>query len=358
MQVKQKKMFTLLETGLIGTIGALLFLLLHLPLAWLLGATTAVMVWRLGTRRTLAWPSSLRHLAHALLGFMLGSSFYGVNISQMATQLPYMAGTTVFTVVTALVLGYIISRRANMNLINSIFGSVPGGLNHIIALSSESKHMEMTIVIFMQTIRSITVTFMVPFITLHALSGMNASGMNNGKFSGEETSSVFVWALFAAVAAAGFFVGKRIRLPASSLTGPLLATTIVVLSGISPPPVPYLLLLLAQLCIGIHIGLQMKPGLLSGIRKLGIYTVASSVIMVMCSLFCAFLLTRVTPIDLTTAFLSTSPGGIAEMGVTAALVHADLSIVSEYQLFRLFFVIFVVIPVLQWFITRQHSGTV
>jgi hypothetical protein len=46
------------------------------------------------------------------------------------------------------------------------------------------------------------------------------------------------------------------------------------------------------------------------------------------------------------------------MGVTAALVHADLSIVSEYQLFRLFFVIFVVIPVLQWFITRQHSGTV
>jgi membrane AbrB-like protein len=47
-------------------------------------------------------------------------------------------------------------------------------------------------------------------------------------------------------------------------------------------------------------------------------------------------------IDMTTAFLCIAPGGLPEMGVTAHTVHADVSMVAAYQLFRVFFILFIV----------------
>ena len=354
MKMMQKGLISVLETGLIGAVGAVLFSLLHLPLPWMLGALTSVMVSRLVIRRTLAWPSSFRHIALAILGFMLGSSFYSVNLRQMAVQLPYMAATTVFILFVAFAAGYLLYRKLNLSPINAVFGCMPGGLNHIVALSGESKQINLTIVVLMQTIRVLTVTFIVPFIALHTLTGASESG-NRYSLPDEGPASLFSFLLFAVVAAAGFFVGKRIRLPGSSLTGPLLATSIVVLCGASPPQVPDAAVLLTQLSIGICLGLQMKPDFLKDMRRLGIYTAASNAIVVLCCLGCAVLLSWVTPIDLTTAFLSTSPGGIAEMGVTAAVAQADLSVVSAYQLFRLFFIFFVVIPAVQWYFSRQEQ---
>ncbi|OPZ70448.1 MAG: putative ammonia monooxygenase [Firmicutes bacterium ADurb.Bin456] len=63
--------------------------------------------------------------------------------------------------------------------------------------------------------------------------------------------------------------------------------------------------------------------------------------MVFCSLGTGYLLTLFHPLSLTTAFLGTSPGGMGEMGLTAVLVGADVSLVAAYQLFRLSFILFV-----------------
>ncbi|MFP3472832.1 AbrB family transcriptional regulator, partial [Micrococcus sp. SIMBA_144] len=71
------------------------------------------------------------------------------------------------------------------------------------------------------------------------------------------------------------------------------------------------------------------------------------------SFLLAILLTKITSINLATAFLSTAPGGLAEMGVTATIVDADLAMISGYQLFRIFFIMFIALPLLQWWIRRK-----
>jgi len=48
---------------------------------------------------------------------------------------------------------------------------------------------------------------------------------------------------------------------------------------------------------------------------------------------------RIAPITFLTAFISTALGGMTEMGLTAMMVHADLSTVIAFQLFRLLFVL-------------------
>lgn len=107
---------------------------------------------------------------------------------------------------------------------------------------------------------------------------------------------------------------------------------------------------------GSESGLQMEPRTLKNIKVLGSYTLPSSVLLVLFLLLLAFLLTLWTPMMLTTAFLSAAPGGVAEMGVAASMVHADLSMVSGYQLFRVFFIMFVISPLLQRWLQRSAQN--
>jgi membrane AbrB-like protein len=55
---------------------------------------------------------------------------------------------------------------------------------------------------------------------------------------------------------------------------------------------------------------------------------------------------HITP---STSLLSLAPGGMDQMALLAHEVHADLSMVTGFQLFRLFFIYFVVPPMLRLF---------
>ncbi|MGG1600710.1 AbrB family transcriptional regulator, partial [Paenibacillus naphthalenovorans] len=79
---------------------------------------------------------------------------------------------------------------------------------------------------------------------------------------------------------------------------------------------------------------------------------------VLLSLALSFGYSQVLPISFVTAFLSTSPGGMTEMGVTAAAVKGDVSIVVAYQMFRILFILFIVPYLLRWGFrrhVRQHD---
>lgn len=44
------------------------------------------------------------------------------------------------------------------------------------------------------------------------------------------------------------------------------------------------------------------------------------------------------------------------MGLTAAIVNADLAVVSSYQLFRILFILFAVPPFLRWLLVKRKFG--
>ncbi|MCZ8520734.1 AbrB family transcriptional regulator [Paenibacillus mucilaginosus] len=61
------------------------------------------------------------------------------------------------------------------------------------------------------------------------------------------------------------------------------------------------------------------------------------------------------PDDYATAFLSTSPGGMTEMGVTASLIGADVTLVVAFQMFRILFILFAVPYLLRWGFRRAAA---
>ena len=159
------------ETLLLSGTGGMLFRLLNLPLPWLLGSLTAVLLWSLAAKRNLFWPVELRNCGLVILGYMLGSSFTIATGLEIFKQLPAMFLATSSIILFSLLVGTVISRRTGLYPATGFLGSVPGGLTQMVVLSEEIAGSDLTVVTFMQTIRLLATVFIVPFIVIHGLAG-------------------------------------------------------------------------------------------------------------------------------------------------------------------------------------------
>jgi len=341
----------LIETLLISLTGGLFFRLLHLPLPWLLGPLTAIMIWNLAARRNLFWPVELRNSGLVILGYMLGSSFTIETSLQIIKQLPAMMFATSSTILFSLIIGYLTYRRTGISLSTGIIGSVPGGLTQMVVLSEEIADTDLTVVTFMQTIRLLATVFIVPFLVIHGLAGNSQQAAVTTNIPAIYNSVIHTPGnalLFTGMVLIAAWAAVRINLPTPFLLGPLIGSAALVLTGFQAPNTPSFLVFISQLCIGTYLGLSIKPSSLENWKKLLPYAFLGSIAVVFFSLGVGFLLTRLHSLDLISAFLGTSPGGMGEMGLTAVLVSANVSMVAAYQMFRLVFILFAIPLLLKW----------
>ncbi|MBL0388291.1 AbrB family transcriptional regulator [Tumebacillus sp. ITR2] len=348
-----------LEALVVAVLGGGLFSLLHVPLAWMLGSIAAIMTWRLTTKRRLVWPGQLRNAGLVVLGYILATSVTRETVTLIGHHLPSMLVATVLTVLFGITMGVWSAKLTGGDVPSGVFGSVPGGLTQMVVLSEEVEEADPTVVTFMQTIRVIAVIFLVPFLTVNGIVGSSGDAGGASSIAAHVLPSItdVSWktlALFTIATLGGAWLGIKLHLPAAPLTGPLLANAVVILCGFEPPQLPSVFLTLSQIYIGASIGLQMQPQKLNNLRKLTLVTILSSILLCGFALLVGSLLVWWNgDMSIATAFLSSAPGGIAEMGVTAHIVHADVSLVTGYQLFRIFFILFLVPPLLRRWIQRR-----
>jgi uncharacterized membrane protein AbrB (regulator of aidB expression) len=104
-------------------------------------------------------------------------------------------------------------------------------------------------------------------------------------------------------------------------------------------------------------GAAVSVGSFTDRKKVYVFNFISVVLVIIAFLGIDYVFTRYATMDFVTAFISTAPGGITEMGLTALMVHADLSTVIAFQMFRLLFVLLVGIPFLKWWLCRPKTTT-
>lgn len=351
--VKQKNLYFIIETVIVGVFGGTLFLLFNLPLAWMLGPLSAVMLWKLITKRKLHWPIGFRNGGQMILGFSMGLSFTTDSARQILEQFPSMLITTILMVGFGLIMAKFISKVTKMKVASAVMGTTPGGLSQMVILSEEITEAEPTIVTFMQTVRMLTVIFLVPFLTIHALSTSHTDSFVEESVSQMNTSGYIQLLIFLVIV---FFFTKlaiRFKCPTPWIIGPLISSALLTVFGFNVPPVPDFLTILAQLCLGIYLGLGMKTNMLGNWRSLLPVTLLSSLLIVGFALLLAYGLHSLYSISMSTAFLCIAPGGLPEMGVTAHTVNADVSMVAAFQLFRVFFILFIIPLFLRKFFGRN-----
>lgn len=336
----------IISTFLIALPAGWLFSYFQIPLPWMLGPLTAVMLFNALSGAWARWPNFLRDLGMIVIGYSMGRSVTPEAVHTITASLPVMMAITLLTILFCTVSGYVTHRQTGISLASGLLGSMPGGLSQMVLLCDEIKNSDMTVVTFMQTTRLLTVVFLVPFIAAHGLANIPETVLVP-EIEPIEYHWRTAWPVIA-LAPASAVLAYYLKMPTPCLLGPIFGVALGVLGGFPAPPANPFLLIAAQVFVGIHMGNSISLASLRQIGKVFPYAIGGSIILIAFTFALAYGLTLISPASLLTGFLSTAPGGMAEMGITAVVLQADVSTVVSYQLFRLFLVLLSIPPVLKW----------
>ncbi|CAG9607179.1 AbrB family transcriptional regulator [Pseudoneobacillus rhizosphaerae] len=346
--------FKLTYTILIAGIGGLLFHLMNIPLPWLIGPLFSVMIANIRFNYQLNLPSAYKNTGLLFLSYVLGTSFTMDTVLQVADHLPLMLTITMATVLFSIFMAVVISFIGKLNVKDAILGSIPGGLSNMVALSEEIEGTNITTVTTIQLVRLLSVITIVPILAAviadESVTKMLVTLQNEANAPRiNELLDSLIYIIFVPLVT---WLSMKIKLPTAIIIGPIMSTAFLVILGFKAPILPTFILNLAQLLVGSHIGLLM---VLKGAKNLKLVLIMS-LLLSLCtigfSLFIGYIIPNLMEVSILTGLLGAAPGGVAEMGVTAAQLHANVSIVTAYQLFRLFFILLIMPFVLRMLLKK------
>ncbi|WP_278834193.1 AbrB family transcriptional regulator [Mitsuokella multacida] len=329
------------KTLILSILGGIAMTYLNAPLPWTLGPIVFVALGSLIRKRPFHWSLRIRNTALILLGYAMGRPFTLETGRAILAQFPLMITATCITVAAGVLTAWLMFRHTKINFTSCLLGCVPGGLSQMVILADEIRDADLTAVTIMQTLRMLSVVFIIPFLTIHVLAGSSHAAASAGT-AVHAAGSLAEILTYAAVAVLGAVLAKKIHLPTAPMLGPILSTAaFVVITGTTAPVVPVHYINAAQVLVGAYIGSSVDLTRLHQYHGMGKVLLGGVLLVLLVSMGMGCIISEVTGTDLATAFLATAPGGLTEMGITALVVGADSSTMVAYQLTRLLFIMLV-----------------
>ena len=323
----------------IALIGALLFSALSLPIPWLIGPIFSVLIAQFFIKDRLKWPAVLRNTGLVIVGVAIGQQFDFALFSDFKSLLFFMIIVNVLLFAFCLGIAWIIARSTGLTFKTAVAANVPGGLSQLVLFAEEEGDVHLTAVTYFHIVRVLGVVLLIPFLV---------SGHVVGGASIPLTWDVWQVVLVILLAAVAVPLGRKLKLPVAHFLTPIILVIGLKFFGIEAPTMPSDVLHIAQILIGAYIGLLLKPETLRLPLKVLIGGVTSTVAMIVLTYGTSLLIARFLDLSFATSFLSTAPGGLDQMGLLAAAVKADISVVTVFQLFRLLFIFLCILPIIKW----------
>jgi hypothetical protein len=132
---------------------------------------------------------------------------------------------------------------------------------------------------------------------------------------------------------------KRLRLPNAWVIGPLIVAMMLTGAGVQLSRLPEWMIRTGQLFIGVSLGTRFTPRFVhTAPRYLASVAACTCVTLLLAGLF-AFCVAGITGMHPGTMVLATSPGGIAEMALTARVLHLGVPVVTAFHVARMVVVV-------------------
>ena len=318
----------------IGVAGGWLFMLLTMPLPWMLGSMafcTAAAVMGAPIRA----PARIRPYMIVVVGIMLGSGYSPEILDRGGEWLGSLAMLLAYVAVVGgagLVYFHLFSRY---DPVTAYFCAMPGGFNEMVMMGAEMGGDERKIALTHAS-RVLLVVFTVP-LWLRLTGQLDiADRMALGSGLADVAPADY---LLLAACAIGWPIAERLRIPAGSLVGPMILSAVLHLSGLTASQPPMVIVNLAQLFIGTTVGCRFIG---AGKREVGQALVVGSglaVLMLALTALFAFAVNAITGAPFAVAVLAFSPGGLAEMSLVGLALGVDVAFIATHHVARIFLVI-------------------
>jgi hypothetical protein len=225
---------------------------------------------------------------------------------------------------------------------------VAGGSAGVVAIADEVDA-DARLVAVMQYVRVALVALTIPMVAAVLQTAGYRHSLADVPSAGDEASAV---AMLLAVALAGWYLGRRMRLPAAALAGPLLLGTVLGSSGVLvDAPVPHAVTGVALAIIGLEIGLRFDRAAVGALRRMASVVSALTFAMIAACAGLAVLLSVLAGVPPVDAYLMTTPGGInAALAAAVSLKGVNLALVSFAQILRLLAMVIVAPRVIRWMV--------
>ena len=306
-------------------VGAALWLLFDLPLAWLLGPATIGLV--LATRgQPIGTDYFFGDFGRGLLGVAIGASITQQHIDWMLDHPDLSVGLLVYVALGGGI-GFIwLHRFCKWDRPSAWFAAFPGGMSEMIA-SAEAFGANIPKVALSHSLRIFCLVCGASLAS-YFVAGVTTGSLSFGAVSWSIQPLVFVTVVCAV------WGGKRLKIPAPSFMAPLFASLIINLFLDVQLRLTDIVLILGQYFLGWSIASRFK-----GVSKKEVIEILKQV-FVLLLLFVpvwgtmAVILDRFTDIDLTSIILGLAPGGQAEIALIAMALNANLAVVMVLHVLR------------------------
>lgn len=336
----------------IGAVGGLVFSYLRLPLAWMLGPMVAVTV-AATMRAKVAVPAPLRTICNGLLGLLLGSTFTPEIFGRVGEWAVTLGVMIAYVLLIAFTIVLIFRRVFGFDPVTAYFSGMPGGIAEMTIIGQAMGGDGRTIALF-HGARVLIVALCVP-MGFRFLAGYEPQSI--AALAGASAPmGLFDAVILAAGGVVGYFAAERCRIPAPTMMGPLLASGLLHMTGITHASLPAALVIFGQIGVGASIGCRfsgVKPATI--LRTLGLATVTVLVMLGLTLMF-AFGLSHATGLPYAELVLAYAPGGITEMCLVAYVLGFDVTFVATHHVLRFVFVI-IVAPIAAKFMSALKPRT-
>lgn len=301
---------------------------------------------------SLRLPPASRQIGQVIIGTAIGLHFTP-TVALFVAQFSFHIWAAAFaSIALGGMLSLLLARTGSISRTTAFFASMPGGVAEM-AVLAERYGGETGLVALAQSIRVMFIVIVVPF----ALVSLDVNGTDTDtEILLPLRPAGLVVMLASAVAAA--FVLWKIRIVNAWLLGPLTVGILVALNEWPLSQVPQIFINAGQVLIGAALGLRFRRELILGLRRFLPAAILNTAILVLGSAALAAMIGAWTGLQTSNLVLAMAPGGVAEMSITAQVLHLGVPLVTAFHVTRMIVVILLSGPIfrgLRYLSARRKS---
>jgi hypothetical protein len=137
----------------------------------------------------------------------------------------------------------------------------------------------------------------------------------------------------------GGFCGSKLKIPAGTLVGAMLAVIVTKMVLKSYWEMPKGFTFVIQILLGVMVGAMYNPSIIKTLNKIAIPVVSSTVVLIGVGILLSLIFTKLGLLDIGTAYLGTSPGAMSALIPLAFDSQADATLIVCFHFFRVVFIV-------------------
>jgi uncharacterized protein len=306
---------------------------LHFPLPWMLGALVFA-----GTVRLSGFPVRIpvqtRQLGQILVASSVGLAFTPAALHLMGVLAIPMILAAVLTIILSLAVAVLLVRITHVGAATAILATLPMGPVESAVLAAKHGAAPGPI-IFAQTMRIVLLVVLVPplIVLLDGGVGDPVAILQAVEWTGTGAFALFAFGL------GGALLLKFVQMPNPFFLGGLAGAALAAVFGLPVSAYPYVVLAGAQIFLGTWLGAVIDRDLFRNARGFLPSSMLTSLVMILLCALMGIGLSWMTGQPWQVMVLSTAPGSVTEMALTAKILQEGLAVVTAFHIVRIFIIL-------------------